>query len=76
MAARPGGGSPSPPDRIGSADPPPDALAPTLLIREESLTLFLSPSGWLPNALGPPNPRLLFIRAIGIRDGLPFVGGT
>jgi hypothetical protein len=32
--------------------------------------------GWLPNALGPPNPRLLFIRAIGTRDGLPFVGGT
>lgn len=32
--------------------------------------------GWLPNAVGPPNPRLLFIRAIGIRNGLPFVGGT
>ena len=30
---------------------------------------------WLPSAVGPPNPRLLFIRPLGVHGGLPFVGG-
>jgi len=31
--------------------------------------------GWLPSAVGPPNPRLLFVRPLGVRGGIPFVGG-
>ncbi len=35
---------------------------------------FIAFHGWQPGAVGPPNPRLLFIRPIVFQDGVPVVG--
>ena len=35
---------------------------------------FIDFHGWQPDAVGPPNPRLLFIRPIVFENGYPVVG--
>jgi hypothetical protein len=37
---------------------------------------FIAFHGWQPAAVGPPNPRLLFIRPIVFENGYPVVGAS